>query len=105
MEGGPDQVSLTGEDDSILVPRQRRAIAPGPQDRGCPDEDAMERLLHPLDLEVRLERLSLSTERVPVHGHVYEAEQPRLRLVGLDSCVLRVQAATRAGSHDRHGLV
>src|SRR5207247_1439994 len=39
MEGRPDEVSLTGEDDSIPVPRQRRAIAPGPQDRGCPDED------------------------------------------------------------------
>src|SRR5881396_1428675 len=105
MEGGPDQVSLTGEDDSILVPRQRRAIAPGPQDRGCSDEDAMERLLHALDLEVRLERLSLSPERVPVDGHVHEAEQPRLRLVGLDPCVLREEDAARAGSHDWHGLV
>src|SRR5438132_3296717 len=105
MKGGADQVSMTGEDDSILVPRQRRAIAPGPQDRGRPDEDAMERLLHALDLEVRLERLPLSTERVPVDGHVHEAEQPRLRLVRLDPRVLREEDAARAGSHDRHGLV
>src|SRR5207247_10268218 len=65
----------------------------------------MERLLHALDLEVRLERLSLSPERVPVDGHVHEAEQPRLRLVGLDPCVLREEDAARAGSHDWHGLV
>ena len=39
------------------------------------------------------------------HGHVHEAEQPRLRLVGLDPCVLREEDAARAGSHDRHGLV
>src|SRR5439155_19313262 len=102
MEGGPDQVSLSGEDDSILVPGQRRAIAPGPQDRGRPNENAMERLLHALDLEVRLERFSLSTERVPVDGHVHEAEQPRLRLVGLDPRLLRAGDAASAGSPDRH---
>src|SRR5207253_1603989 len=42
---------------------------------------------------------------VAVEGHVHEAEQPRLRLVRLDTRVLREEDAARAGSHDRHGLV
>src|SRR5437016_5247001 len=105
MERGRDQVALSREDDPILVTGERRARAPGPQDGGGPNEDAVERRVEAIDDEVRLERLPLPPERVAVDRHVHEAEQLRLRFVGLDPRVLREEDAARACAHDRHPLL
>src|SRR5437879_12261050 len=105
MERGRDQVALSREDDPILVTGERRARAPGPQDGGGPNEDAVERRVEAIDDEVRLERLPLPPERVAVDRHVHEAEQLRLRFVGLDPRVLRAEDAARACAHDRHRLL
>src|SRR5712692_6301490 len=78
MECGRDQMSLAGQDDSVLVPRDRRASAPRPKDCRCADEDAVERGVESGDLEVGLERLALAAERVAVYGHVHEPEEPSL---------------------------
>src|SRR5881296_4729059 len=93
MERGCDEVALPREDDSIPVAGEWRARPPRAQDRRRPDEDRVERRIEPVDDEVRLERFPLSPERVPVHRHVHEAEELRLRFVGLDPGVLREQDA------------
>src|SRR5207249_1996486 len=105
MERGPDQVLLAREDDSVLVPGLRRAVAPRPQDRGRSDEDAMEWRLEALDLEVGLERFPLAAEGIPVDGHVHQPEEFRPGLVRLEARVLCEEDATGAGAHDRHRLV
>src|SRR2546425_8665776 len=105
MERGRDKVALSREADPILVTGEWRARAPGPQDGGGPNEDAVERRVEAIDDEVRLERLPLPPERVAVDRHVHEAEQLRLRFVGLDPRVLREEDAARACAHDRHPLL
>src|SRR2546430_8317337 len=70
-------LSRSREDDPILVTGERHALAPGAQDGGGPNEDAVERRVEAIDDEVRLERLPLPPERVAVDRHVHEAEQDR----------------------------
>src|SRR5439155_13771875 len=62
VERGPDEVALSREDDPVLVPRERCAIAPRPQDRRGADEDAVERRVEPCHLKVSLERLAMAPE-------------------------------------------
>src|SRR2546428_11918682 len=77
MERGRDQVALSREDDPILVTGERRALAPGPQDGGRPNEDAVERRVEAIDDEGRLERLPPPPARVAGRRPVPEAAQPR----------------------------
>src|SRR3989475_8803288 len=105
MERGGDKVALKSEEEPILVTGEGSARARGAQDGGSQNEDAVERRVEAIDDEVRLERLPLPPERVAVDRHVHEAEQLRLRLVGLDPRVLREEDAARAGAHDRHRLL
>src|SRR5712692_3786425 len=104
MECGRDQMSLAGQDDSVLVPRDRRASAPRPEDRRRTDEDAVERGVESGDLEVGLERLALAAERVAIHGHVHEPKEPSLRLLRLAPRVFREEDAPGARAHDGHSL-
>src|SRR5205823_11548441 len=94
MERGSDQVLLAREDDPVLVPGLRCALAPRSQDRGRSDEDAVERRLEALDLEVGLERLPLAAEGIPIDSHVHQPEEFRPGLVRLDARVLRSEEHT-----------
>src|SRR2546421_504435 len=53
MERGRDQVALSREDDPILVTGERRARAPGEQDGGGPEGDAVERRVQAIYVDVR----------------------------------------------------
>src|SRR3989442_3640231 len=96
MERGRDQVALSREDDPILVTGERRARAPGPQDGGGPNEDAVERRAAATADQARLERLPPPPQRVALDRHVHRAWQLRLRFFGLRPPCLRCGDRTPA---------
>src|SRR5437867_12359969 len=95
-------MALAGEDDLPLHFPDGFAPPPRLRDLRRPNEDSTEGLVEDGDVDGSLERLPLSTERVPVHRHVHQAEQFRFRLRDLVVALLGEEDAPCTRSEDGH---
>src|SRR2546422_220046 len=104
VERGADEMALAGEDDPLLDRSDRLARSPGPRDFWGADEHPVKGPIEDGDLDLALEGLPLAAERIPVHRHVHQPEELRVRLRHVVVPLLREEDAPRARTEDWHPL-
>src|SRR3972149_1204110 len=98
-------MALPCEDDlSVVHAGERCAPSPRPRDRRGADEDASERTVEALHRQVRLERLPLAPERVPINRDLHQGEEPRPRVPYLVVPFLGKKDAACTRPEDGHAL-
>src|SRR5712691_13506549 len=102
MEGGREQSAVAHRDHGgIAEPRENDDTRTDPRDLRRADEDGVERTArHALYVDIRLERIDLTAEGVPLDGDIEELSE-RMRMT---RHVLREEDRSGAGAPHRHAV-